>query len=161
MSTNPKQGEAEAKLILERHGVELNDSYCDDNSMSGMADLQCKDGRYIEVTHTRNDQRDPLKHNEQSSETILESIRIKAEKHPSGTDLFIFVTKNEYDSLLALFDAKKGDAAHDDFMDTVLASPFNVIYICVWDYYLKKYNTVKPTMFIIRKRLSIMSYGEL
>lgn len=54
-----KQGEGEAKLILESFGIEFDDSYCDDNSSESMPDLRYKDGRYLEVTHTHHNT-DPL-----------------------------------------------------------------------------------------------------
>ena len=48
-----KQGEQEAITVLENLGIEIDKSYCDDNSHNSMPDIRCKDGRYIEVTHTR------------------------------------------------------------------------------------------------------------
>lgn len=48
-----KKGEAEAKRILEMFGIQFDDSYQDNNVGNSMADLRYKDGRYLEVTHTR------------------------------------------------------------------------------------------------------------
>ena len=49
---NCKIGEEEAIAILEKLGIEIDKSYYDDNSRKSMPDIKCKDGRYIEVTHT-------------------------------------------------------------------------------------------------------------
>lgn len=48
-----KAGEQEALLILKSMGIEIDEEYYDDNSKSSMPDLRYKDGRGIEVTHTR------------------------------------------------------------------------------------------------------------
>lgn len=47
-----KKGELEAITILENLGIEIDKDYYDDNSQNSMPDIRCKDGRYIEVTHT-------------------------------------------------------------------------------------------------------------
>jgi hypothetical protein len=47
-----KKGESEAIIILENIGIEIDRDYYDDNSHKSMPDIRCKDGRYIEVTHT-------------------------------------------------------------------------------------------------------------
>ena len=47
-----KKGEQEAITILENLGIEIDRSYYDDNSQQSMPDIRCKDGRYIEITHT-------------------------------------------------------------------------------------------------------------
>ncbi len=47
-----KQGEKEAKIILEKKGFRFNPNYHDDNSCEAMPDLQYEDGRFLEVTHT-------------------------------------------------------------------------------------------------------------
>ena len=47
-----KQGELEAITILESIGIQVDRDYLDDNSHKSMPDVRCKDGRYIEVTHT-------------------------------------------------------------------------------------------------------------
>lgn len=48
-----KQGENEAKTILEKFGIEFDPIYEDKNIGKSMPDLKYKDGRYLEVTHTR------------------------------------------------------------------------------------------------------------
>lgn len=47
-----KQGEIEAKQILQLKGMQFDESYCDDNSSPSMPDLKYQDGRFLEVTHT-------------------------------------------------------------------------------------------------------------
>ena len=47
-----KQGEKEAITILKNLGIEVDKSYYDDNSQHSMPDVRCKNGRYIEITHT-------------------------------------------------------------------------------------------------------------
>lgn len=48
-----KQGEQEAKMILERKGVAFDDNYHDDNSHPSMPDFKYLDEeRFLEVTHT-------------------------------------------------------------------------------------------------------------
>lgn len=47
-----KKGEQEAIAILEKLGIEVDKGYYDDNSHKSMPDIKCKDGHYIEVTHT-------------------------------------------------------------------------------------------------------------
>lgn len=48
-----KKGEKEAKVILEKTGIEFDNNYQDDNSEKSMPDLKYKSGRYLEVTHTK------------------------------------------------------------------------------------------------------------
>ena len=47
-----KKGEFEAITILENIGIEIDKDYYDDNSQNSTPDIRCKDGRYIEITHT-------------------------------------------------------------------------------------------------------------
>lgn len=48
-----KQGEREAKEILEKKGIAFNGEYYDDNSKKSMPDLMYKDGGFLEITHTK------------------------------------------------------------------------------------------------------------
>ena len=48
-----KTGELEAKTILEKLGYQMDESYVDDNSKKSMPDLRMKNGRFVEVTHTK------------------------------------------------------------------------------------------------------------
>lgn len=53
MSKKYKQGEKEAKIILENFGFNFDDSYYDDNSQNSMADLKTLDNKFVEITHTK------------------------------------------------------------------------------------------------------------
>ncbi len=56
-----KNGEQEAITILEGLGIEIDKDYYDDNSHKSMPDIRCKDGRFIEVTHTYHNNEIPKK----------------------------------------------------------------------------------------------------
>ena len=60
-----KQGEQEAKEILEKFGVKFDSTYQDDNKGKSMPDLKYIDGGYLEVTHT--------KHNNAIFKSIVDS----------------------------------------------------------------------------------------
>lgn len=47
-----KKSELEAITILESIGIQVDRNYYDDNSHKSMPNIRCKDGRYIEITHT-------------------------------------------------------------------------------------------------------------
>lgn len=70
-----KQGEEEAKLILESMGIEFDDSYYDDNSSESMPDLRYKDGRYLEVTHTQHNADPLINPQNYCSESIEEELK--------------------------------------------------------------------------------------
>ena len=55
-----KKGEQEAITILESLGIGIDKTYHDDNSHDSMPDIRCKDGRYIEVTHTYHNNAIPI-----------------------------------------------------------------------------------------------------
>ena len=157
-----KQGENEAKLILETIGRRIDESYCDDNSRSSMPDLRFKSGRYIEVTHTRHNNsvitlkakiRRTMPHDKiakefvYSTDNILEAIQRKALKHPLGdTDLFVFITQGEYNRLRKLIKNYKTNAKYSDFKQKVFNSPFKIIYLCVWSFKNQKYETRHPVV---------------
>lgn len=71
-----KAGEYEALLILKSMGVEIDEEYYDDNSEPSMPDLRYKDGKGIEVTHTR--------HNNAIVKGINNYNKIKPEEDPSA-----------------------------------------------------------------------------
>lgn len=48
-----KTGEQEAKEILQKCGIEFDESHSDENVGHSIPDLRYKDGRYLEVTHTK------------------------------------------------------------------------------------------------------------
>ncbi|MBR0148687.1 MAG: hypothetical protein IJM23_05755 [Lachnospiraceae bacterium] len=223
-----KKGEKEALLILQSMGIEMDESYHDDNSRDSMPDLRYADGRYIEVTHTlhnyflyerMNDytQLETEKYSEEwpqrhldlqakyetsyerlrncdyektgdgyltgkalqvyredcnrikshmgydpseddpekqwsefkcdtpivqySTDNILREVISKEKNHRSGdTDLFLFVTSEEYNHMQELLDQKAWNAATEQFLMVLYKSPFPVIYICSWNIYEQKYD---------------------
>lgn len=217
-----KQGEQEAKQILEVKGFVFDSSYCDDNSKESMPDLRFANGRYLEVTHTlhnheivrsinkfhqksideqlqimtdakeaydritkndypqtldgltdeglkqfkkdakivRNhfgiDISDLTKRSEfncdspiieSSTDNIIHEIREKAQKYSKGdTDLFIFILEDEYECLCDLLKTRNWNSCYDSFMNAVMTSPFNVVYLCVWDFEAQTYNIENPIL---------------
>lgn len=157
-----KQGEKEAKQILETIGRRIDDSYCDDNSRSSMPDLRFKSGRYIEVTHTKHNNSvitlrsrvlktmpgDKIaKEFVYSTDNILEAIQRKALKHPLGdTDLFVFITQGEYNKLRQLIKTHKSNPNYSEFKNKVFKSPFKIIYLCVWSFKNQKYELRHPVV---------------
>ncbi|MCH5200990.1 MAG: hypothetical protein J1F60_08530 [Oscillospiraceae bacterium] len=216
-----KQGEKEAKSILQSKGFEFDDTYYDDNSKNSMPDLRFVNGRYLEVTHTLHnhnicspnnycrksieeqlqiandaekaldritarkyprtsdeltdggmtqfesdkitvknhfgvDVSDFTKHSEfncdipiveSSTDNIIREIGEKASKHSKGdTDLFIFILEDEYNCLCDLLETKNWNGCYNSFMNSVIKSPFDVVYLCVWNFESQTYNTENPIL---------------
>ena len=227
-----KRGEEEALIILKQVGIEIDEDYYDDNSKSKMPDLRYKDGRFIEVTHTRhvdwnirsikkygcqnnnspdinevcqklesvngsfdriiNDEYDrdsngcltnksteeitrdrkiikkhygevpPFNSGENndfefkadcpiivhSTDNIIrEIIEDKGKKYHLGdTDLFLFVTADEYRNMLDLISQWKWNGTANLFLFDIEKSPFPTIYICEWYFENNKYNIDNPNM---------------
>lgn len=72
-----KKGELEAKEILEKLGEQFDEDYHDDNSKSSMPDLRYKNGRYLEVTHTRHNNAIFTSANKFSKKSITEQLEIE------------------------------------------------------------------------------------
>ena len=72
-----KKGELEAKKILENFGIQFDENYHDDNSQSSMPDFKYKNGRYLEVTHTRHDNAIFTSANKFSEKPIKEQLEIE------------------------------------------------------------------------------------
>ena len=99
-----KQGEQEAITILESIGIQVDRNYFDDNSHTSMPDVRCKDGRYIEVTHTL--------HNNAIPTTISRFDRLQPGEDCSGyTQRHLEV---EMECSCALDRVRKGDYERDD-----------------------------------------------
>lgn len=230
-----KEGENEAIQILESIGVELDETYYDDNSQSSMPDLRYKNGRFIEVTHTKHNNaaakfqnryftpqngetieqmfdrhivverecseaverlmqfryeldeygeltadakirykkdndlvkrhlgydRTEFDYDKKFSEfncdrpsfhhsidNILRRVSEKSEKHPSGnTDLFIFVTKDEFRLMRDYLTQISINVYSKSFVSGLFKSPFQVIYICPWDFIRQEYITNEPMVY--------------
>ena len=100
-----KQGENEAKIILEKIGIIINQAYCDDNSKKSMPDLKTKDGRYIEVTHTKHNYSIPKTLNDFAKKNTDEKRQISDEAH----EAYCRISKGDYqrDFFFKLTDSSK------------------------------------------------------
>lgn len=72
-----KKGELDAKKILENIGIQFDENYHDDNSQNSMPDFRYKNGRYLEVTHTRHDNAIFTTANKFSEKPIKEQLEIE------------------------------------------------------------------------------------
>ena len=76
-----KLGEEEALHILKSKGIEFDNKYYDDNSHNSMPDFQYKNGRYLEVTHTRHNNRLVTKYAEKSTDEKIKIEKRVREAH--------------------------------------------------------------------------------
>lgn len=219
-----KQGELEARTILEKFGIEFDNIYSDKNCGKSMPDLKYKGGGYLEVTHTRHNNAiyrearayfkkpieeqlkisqevtnaiyrvhhgdykkddfrlsaeglkqykkdckllkehmgyDPTSSDEPYSEfkcdiptiqfsadnVIREISKDKGKKYLNGgVDLFVFVTEDEYEYFFNIFQEIQWNGYANDCFRSILNSPFQVIYICVWDIVNQEYNIDSPSI---------------
>lgn len=83
---------------------------------------------------------------------IKEIIDDKAHKYPNGdTDLFIFVTEEEYD----IFDEMLKEISYNRYsancIKKIFKSPFQNVYICIWDNRNNRYEINTPVMMKLTK----------
>lgn len=83
---------------------------------------------------------------------IKEIIDDKAHKYPNGdTDLFIFVTEEEY----GIFDEMLKEALYNRYsancINKIIKSPFQNVYICIWDNRNNRYEINTPVMMKLTK----------
>lgn len=223
-----KKGEREAQIILEQLGVLFDLSYCDDNSAQSMPDLKTADGRYIEVTHTKHNNKIVTggnafskldtarrlskmdeagaaytRHQKKDYETdasghltpeamhqhqqdikligshfgmtadgkhtefkcdfptiehsidniLQEIVTDKGSKYTDGkTDLFVFVTEDEYRNFEYLLTTKDWNMAYTHFVSAISAAPFRTIFVCSWDFDSQEYTTSDSTLTKIEKQ---------
>lgn len=86
---------------------------------------------------------------EMSPDNILQEIvDDKGSKYKDrNIDLFIFVTQEEYNSMMWLIStAEQNNGTAISFLRCIYNSPFPLIYICVWDLMSQKYNLKNPTL---------------
>ena len=82
-----------------------------------------------------------------SADNIIREINEKAPKHSKvDTELFIFIVEDEYRCLRYLLDTREYNGSYIKFMNSVINSPFDVIYLCVWDFKSKIYDIDNPTL---------------
>lgn len=81
-----------------------------------------------------------------STDNILAEItKDKGPKYiNSNTDLFVFVTVEEYRLMEELLLQRMINGCAVMFLNQIAESPFPVIYICEWDWHAQKYNTKNP-----------------
>ena len=84
---------------------------------------------------------------ESSTDNIIREIKEKASKHSKGdTDLFIFILEDEYNCLCDLLETEKWNGCYNSFMNSVIKSPFDIVYLCVWNFESQTYNTENPIL---------------
>ena len=97
-----------------------------------------------------------------SSDNILRVIQEKGKKHSSGnTDLFIFVTKDEYESMMHLINTRKFNSCYLSFIDVILNSPFITVYVCIWLFEEQCYVVDNPTIMKFWKNENKLNYHEI
>lgn len=91
---------------------------------------------------------------EHSIDNILQEIVTdKGSKHTDGkTDLFLFVTEDEYQIFEHLLTTKDWNKAYTHFVSAISAVSFRTIYICSWDFDSQKYITEDSTLTKIEKQ---------
>ena len=89
---------------------------------------------------------------EHSVDNIIRAISSKAQKYPNGdTDLFVFITDGEFECLYDLLETKARNGYSEHYMKRMLFSPFQVIYLCVWDFINQEYITKDPILYCFKK----------
>lgn len=63
-----------------------------------------------------------------------------------NTDLFIYVTGEEYDLMMELLDSKEYNVTAQTFLEKVYKSPFPVIYLCEWNMRERIYDVIDPML---------------
>lgn len=88
-----------------------------------------------------------------STDNILREItKDKGKKYPNGdVDLFIFVTDEEFLLMKELIPQRIWNGTASGFLNQILKSPFQKIYICEWCFERHKYNTDNPQLIIFYK----------
>lgn len=90
---------------------------------------------------------------EHSVDNILHEIVVdKGKKYTDGkTDLFIFVTEDEYRNFTQLLSEKGWNGYFGVFTQKISNTSFKTIYICAWEFETQKYITEKSTLIKIEK----------
>ncbi len=79
---------------------------------------------------------------------ILREIRDdKGKKYSNGdTELFVFATVDEFNNMLKLIPEYNWNGSAVAFLNTILKSPFPIVYVCEWEFETQTYNTTNPRM---------------
>lgn len=88
-----------------------------------------------------------------SADNILREITDdKGKKHPNGNvDLFIFALDGEFESVLEFLKTYKWNGAAQQFLNTLLKSPFPTIYLRLWDFTRQSYEVENPLLLRFKK----------
>ncbi len=91
-----------------------------------------------------------------STDNILREItKDKGKKYPDGdVELFIFATDEEFRLMKELIPKRTWNGTASGFLNQILKSPFQKIYVCEWCFERQEYNTDNPQIIIFYK------YGE-
>ncbi len=87
-----------------------------------------------------------------SSDNVLKEItKDKGKKYTDGnTDLFIFVTDGEMNSVDNLIDSRDYNLASVSFFNAVRHAPFKNIFLCEWDWDRQQYELESPNILLMR-----------
>ena len=88
-----------------------------------------------------------------SSDNVLhEIVSDKGKKYREGnTDLFIFVLEDELKSVNYLLQSVYYNSAATSFLKAVAKSPFDNVFLCVWNFEKQEYNVANPIVLQISK----------
>ena len=90
-----------------------------------------------------------------STDNTLRKVHEKGEKHKSGnTDLFIFVLEDEFEAMMYILRSGPINSAYTAFVNSILCSPFPVIYVCVWNWEAQTYDTEDPLIMKFEKTVT-------
>ena len=118
-----KQFAFDAKNIKEHYGIDIKNK-------SQYSEFKC-DNPIIEM----------------SVDNIIDAINRKAELHPQNdTNLFVFISQEENELLVDLLESNKNNGYYISFMNCILNSPFDIVYLCVWDFYKQNYDYSNPIL---------------
>ena len=104
-------------------------------------------GKYDELTGKRSEFKCNMPIVEHSSDNILREIKEKSDKYSGiDIDLFIFVTQEEFESMMHLIETQKYNASYSSFMQTIYNSPFKTVYVCIWMFEEQLHVVNNPTI---------------
>ena len=83
-----------------------------------------------------------------SSDNIIhEIVSDKGKKYSNrDVDLFIFILEGEYESVQYLLRTGYQNGCYMSFMHNIMCSPFQTIYLCVWDFKNQTYIITNPIL---------------
>lgn len=119
-------------------------------------------GKYDELTGKRSEFKCNIPIVEHSSDIILREINEKGEKYLDvDTDLFIFVTEDEYESMMHLINTRKYNSCYCSFINVIQNSPFMAVYVCIWLLEEQDYVINNPTIMKFWKSGKQLNYQKI